>query len=610
MREFKSFSASQVSTFRTCKRQWWFQSIMGLPTPQRASAALGEAVHTQLEDYLNDGKLPDGGTPAGKIATAALPYAPKPFEVWTEVSMSDRKKRDSDTEDVPMPGNMPRLFVAGLPVNGFIDVLDLSGDRPVVIDWKTTSDLKYAKTADDLMEDPQMILYGSYALEVCASMGVMSDTVDAGHVVLLTKGAPQARKTMVTLNAKHLERERGKIGETVEEMKVRARATSPDDVPGEASACSMYGGCHFRDKCQALGMLANVSATASMFAPQPQKEVPAMSSSVDPMAALAAIRARKAAEAAAAASGTPMPAAPAAPAPQPVAQPAASTANPQALAALEKLGIRPAGTHAAQQARMAQQGAVGIVPDDTPSQVKPAFAQTTPAPAPVAPAVVEEASDEAKSVRKPRDYATKLAALNWTPEQVAKLNAATMRWAIEGNEDGRGYSVLPNGTVHKPGTGAVDTTPTQDDETFYRVFPEEKAAAAAPPVAQTNTNAQLASLATTAAPVAAPVATPNLVLYIDAMPEKGRERDYVLLEDYIQPMLPVVTEAYNKTARDNERVDFYSLIPYARGPAFIAALVMKNPPKGVVVANTRFPATNAILEVLIPMADVVVRGLR
>lgn len=609
MREFKSFSASQVSTFRTCKRQWWFQSIMGLPTPQRASAALGEAVHAQLEDYLNDGKMPDESVPAGKIAKSALPYAPKPFEVWTEVSMSDRKKREGDTDDAPMPGNMPRLFVAGLPVNGFIDVLDLSKDKPVVIDWKTTSDLKYAKTADDLMEDPQMVLYGSYALEVCASMGVMADTVEAGHVVLLTKGAPQARKTMVTLNAKHLERERAKIGETVEEMKVHARATSPDDVPGEASACSMYGGCHFRDKCQALGMLSNVSPVAAMFSPQPHTEVPAMStptsSTVDPMAALAAIRARKAAEAAGAA---PTPAPVAAPTPAPAPQPAASGASPHALAALEKLGIRPAGTYAAQQARMGQ-GAVGIVPDDTPSQVKPAFAQTAPAPQAAPAAVVEETTDEAKAVRKPRDYATKLAALNWTPEQVAKLNAATMRWAIEGNEDGRGYSVLPNGTVHKPGTGAVDTTPTQDDETFYKVFPEERKTDT---VTQTNTNGQIASLATVtpAAQPAAPVATPNLVLYIDAVPEKGREREYVLLEDYIQPMLPVVTEAYNKTARDNEKVDFYALIPYARGPAFLAALVMKNPPKGVIVANTRFPATNAILEVLIPMSDVVIRGMR
>ena len=71
-----------------------------------------------------------------------------------------------------------------------------------------------------------------------------------------------------------------------------------------------------------------------------------------------------------------------------------------------------------------------------------------------------------------------------------------------------------------------------------------------------------------------------------------------------------MVDAYNRGARDNERVDFYSLIPYARGPGYVAALVMKAPPVGILVCNTRFPATNAILEVLIPMADVVVRGVR
>jgi RecB family exonuclease len=162
MRQFKSFSASQVSTFRTCKRQWWFQSIMGLPTPQRASAKLGEAVHLQLEKYLEDGTLPDESTEAGRIAKTGIPHAPTPGEVWVEVSMSDRKKRDSDpmdTGDVPLPGNMPRLHVAGLPVNGFIDVLDLSGDKPVVIDWKTTS--VTAADAERLVDHyrPQLRLY-------------------------------------------------------------------------------------------------------------------------------------------------------------------------------------------------------------------------------------------------------------------------------------------------------------------------------------------------------------------------------------------------------------------------------------------------------------------
>jgi hypothetical protein len=102
-----------------------------------------------------------------------------------------------------------------------------------------------------------------------------------------------------------------------------------------------------------------------------------------------------------------------------------------------------------------------------------------------------------------------------------------------------------------------------------------------------------------------------LVLYIDCVPDKGRDRDYILLEDYIQPLLPQVIDAYNRGCkRDDEKVPHYSLIPYARGPGFVAALVMSAPPVGTIVANTRFPATNAILEVLIPMADVVVRGTR
>ena len=83
MREFKSVSASQISRHDECKRAWWFQYVMGLPVPQKASAALGEAVHAQLENYLDHGTLPDESIPAGRIAKAALPHAPKPFEVWT-----------------------------------------------------------------------------------------------------------------------------------------------------------------------------------------------------------------------------------------------------------------------------------------------------------------------------------------------------------------------------------------------------------------------------------------------------------------------------------------------------------------------------------------------
>ena len=987
MREFKSVSASQISNYRDCARKWWYQSILGLQTPQNASAALGEAVHAQLEAYLNDGDYPDTAKTAGRIAEAGLNLLPAPGTVFTEVPMhgTDRNKKEPGADDVPLPGAMPRLFVAGMPVNGYIDVLDVSADSPVVLDHKclpasavvhtdtgprrvgdlaagwtcaawtgtdivaapalapvdggeqevfrvelkngmvgrygyshpiltrrgwvdadglilgdevavaldlpdtrdipvpdallkvaamllcdgslrsesltytktgaareeymrllgelgvpcaqrgldrpgrapyvqvgansplrwmlagiglsfvnsperrvpaalmgmsrrqvgvflggiwagdgaayivnekgrkkpvitfanrsrafcedvrdlllrlglaatftetsisykgerrpyyaatvvgkrskiaflkmalrgeialgdrcsgrktragntpptleevlaaaetapahpmgqspvrldgpiwwvgvsnivregkepcfdievpnhhtfvaegvvthnTTGDLKWAKTEADLREDVQMVLYGSYALDVVASMGVQADTVTAGHIVYLTKGAPLAKATKVTLTRDHLALERKKIAETVEEMKVSAKARTPDAVTGEPSSCSKFGGCHFKDKCAALGALSNIEIPSFIrnatpvptpVHANPQQESPTMSN-VDPLAALAALRAKKAAAAAAAPVEAPV--TPAAPAEVPAASAAVAapaTVTGKSAEVLAKYGIKNA-------AATATPTAPSIVPSDTPPQSRPSFATPAATPAP-APAVEAVEDSEAKATRKPKNYQTKLTALNWTEAQISRMNAEAMRAAIDGNLDGRAYSVTPTGSIHIPGEGRLDTStvPWKDDgfeseeeaKQFYATFPEEapKAAPVAAPAEKVP--------AAVAAPVAP--AAPTLVLYIDCSPEKGRERDYVLLEDFIQPMLPLVTEAYNRGCKkDDEKVPFYSLIPYARGPGFVAALVMQQPPTGVIVANTRFPATNAVLEVLIPMADVVVRGTR
>ena len=653
MREFKSTSASQITTFRDCRRMWWFQSIMGLPTPQRASAALGEAVHAQLEKYLDDGTLPDESQ-AGKIAKAGLPLNPKPGTVWTEVSMSGkgRDRKDVPDDEVPVPGGMPRLIIAGMPINGYIDVLDVSANKPVVLDHKTTSSLDWAKTKDDLVEDVQMTIYGSYALDVCASMGVDADVVEAGHIVYLTKGLPFAQRTTVNLTREHLASERKKIAETIEEMKETAKATTPAAVPGEASVCNKYGGCHFKDKCSALGMLSGVDTSIfSRFStptsnPVPVSKIPVPSkesdpvSTVDPLAALAALRAKKAAAAAANPESQPAPQIPtpavaavesAPPVAAPVAAPAAASSAVNAT--LAKYGItRPA--------TQAETPAQSIVPADVPRQEKVSLtrAPEAPAAAPVA------AETEEKSVRKPKGFLAKLTALEWTPQQIERMNAEAMRAAIDGNLNGKGYSVRPDGSIYIPGVGALDTASIplsempfeseEDEAKFLKVFPEEaenvaaakaRAAAKVAPSESVHPSQQVAAPGIPASVVAAPVVTapvvsvvapvaapaPSLVLYIDCAPEKGREREYVLLEDYIQPMLPLVVEAYNRGCKkDDEKVPFYSLIPYARGPGFVAALVMQQPPTGVLVANTRFPATNAVLEVLIPMADVVVRGTR
>jgi glutathione S-transferase len=98
--------------------------------------------------------------------------------------------------------------------------------------------------------------------------------------------------------------------------------------------------------------------------------------------------------------------------------------------------------------------------------------------------------------------------------------------------------------------------------------------------------------------VAAPVG--GLRLYIDCRPYVlGEARE---LADILAPLMAAVAE--------KAKVPHYSMIPYAQGPAQVAALLSVNPPTGIVLCDTRLPATAAVLEVLLPYASEVIRGIR
>lgn len=533
MREFRSVSASQLYNYRECERLWWFVSVLGLETPQRASAALGTEVHAHLERYLDAG-TPPPDTASGKIARAGLSLLPEPGTVFTEVKIKDDEH------------NWPRPEIAGIPVNGFVDVLGLSGTVPLVLDHKTTSNLKYAKREAELLKDPQILIYGKFALDAATHTGSTADRVEAGHVVYLTKGAPLAVKTMVTVTREHIAAEWPALEADVRGMKETAKIATPDAVPGNREACNNYGGCHFRDRCRALGMITAPDAprfiTGERLPPGdvsdtlPAPLTPSNTSkelimSIDPLAALAAMKARRAGTPIETAPAPVVEAAPIEAAPAPVVAPSAPTvvaADPRA-GILAKYGIKPP---------VAVTGdAPSVLPPDAPPQGLPA-AFGGPKPAEPTP----EAAPAEKAARKPR------------AAKVAEPEAAPV----------------------------VEASP---------------AALEAAPVA-----------AVVEAAPAAPA--PGLVIYIDCEPVKGRERSYTLLEDLVAPLLPVALEMHNKGAKDGDKSEFYSLIPYNRGPGYVAALVLRSPPTGVLICNTRMPATGAVLEVLIPMADAVVRALR
>ena len=186
--------------------------------------------------------------------------------------------------------------------------------------------------------------------------------------------------------------------------------------------------------------------------------------------------------------------------------------------------------------------------------------------------------------------------------QISRMNAEAMRAAIDGTLDGRKYSVLPNGAIFIPGEGNLDT------ETIP-VKEEEEEEVEKPVSAPASRLAPLPERTFERVPESAPVA-PILVLYIDCFPEKGRDRDYRMLEEILRPLAEEAVAVHNRGAKDTERVDYYGLIPYNRGPTYIASMLMRAPPVGIVVCNSRYPATNACLEVLVPLADVVVRAVR
>jgi RecB family exonuclease len=130
----KRLSPSNIAAFLHCPRQWFIHYKWGWDSPAHPAAALGTAIHKELEDYFNFGTLPT--TPN---AVTALRYAP------------------ARSESVVIESKLVDMSVSGIPCTGRID-LTTPG---LIIDWKTTKSKKFAKTDADLVKDPQAILYAA-----------------------------------------------------------------------------------------------------------------------------------------------------------------------------------------------------------------------------------------------------------------------------------------------------------------------------------------------------------------------------------------------------------------------------------------------------------------
>jgi len=210
--------------------QWYLQRVEGWEMPPSPSQELGTRVHSEMEAWLLEGKIPEHGS--AKFITQTLGY------------LREKKVIVEEPKDYDMT-----MKCADVPVKGRIDVLippASDTDSLVVLDWKTSSNLRYAMTSDALSRDTQGVLYLEYAYR--QKLAKESDLARFDHVYILTKGTGGQHVAGEALDRQQVARLYRGLEAEVEKMK--ATETTPvAQVRGSVQHCGKYGGCAFRDRC-------------------------------------------------------------------------------------------------------------------------------------------------------------------------------------------------------------------------------------------------------------------------------------------------------------------------------------------------------------------------
>lgn len=162
-------SASTLKTWRGCPARVGYRKLDQLPDPGTKATAQGTAVHLELELY---GKL--GIEPQSTMGQALVPYHPPlgmaavevgadfstPSSPWTgRIDLAydwalDAEPYWDDVLPTPRSRNKIRTYV----VTGQPAELGTTGIT-VIHDWKTSSSLANAKTAEELMADEAVAIY-------------------------------------------------------------------------------------------------------------------------------------------------------------------------------------------------------------------------------------------------------------------------------------------------------------------------------------------------------------------------------------------------------------------------------------------------------------------
>lgn len=219
-------SPSQISNWQGCQRRWAYSYQAGRPrTPSSKAAEFGERTHLVLESWLLDGTPPNPKTPEGRVALPGLKHLPMPGTARVEGSFA--------------------FEYDNVLYNGRLDFAYQAGAVAVVGDHKTTGRPDAIKTADQLLDDPQRIIYSRWALDE-----FRSEYVIAQWIYYMTRGTPRAEPVVVLGTRAEVDERFERQHRDVVVPLVAAKGRPPEELPQNPAACYSGWTCPYIDECK------------------------------------------------------------------------------------------------------------------------------------------------------------------------------------------------------------------------------------------------------------------------------------------------------------------------------------------------------------------------
>jgi hypothetical protein len=251
-----------VDVWDRCKRRWSYEYIWKIRTPQHPAAVLGGETHGHLESWLDRSTPPPFDVKSGAIAIHMIKNCP-----------------------LPGTGVVERRFWFRTPLGhvytGFIDWSGWWNDNgaglwmPTVLDHKTSGNLNWAKTEEELHNDIQAVLYS-----VVAFIGFNTDTLRLFWNYGETKLKMKAYATKTVKTVVHLPVVMAKFNNVIEPEAAqmiahREAGTDPMTFPVSPQSCGDFGGCPHKNRCN-LSPMAQLGGTMTGQQPTMQQRMAAL----------------------------------------------------------------------------------------------------------------------------------------------------------------------------------------------------------------------------------------------------------------------------------------------------------------------------------------------